>query len=237
NVEVKLLELRNLLGMQPDEPLRLNGDFNNLIDQPAPLAAAIEQALKKRPDLQFARTAQELAEARLQQARAGAKPDASLMAGYQRMNRMMPMIENPAHPEVQTRIQGENFITFGVEIDLPVRNRNQGMIEAAALEIEAARKRIEFGELTVRREVTAAYTRFERSVRALTIFRAGVREQAGQNLQVVWQTYELGSKSLLDYIAEERRYLDIENNLIEAEFETFRAKVEILRTTNAPELK
>lgn len=237
NVEVKLLELRNLIGMESAEPLRLNGDFNDLINQPVPLATAIEQALKNRPDLQSARTAQQLAEARLRQARAEAKPDASVMAGYQRMNRAMPMIENPAHPEIQMRIQGENFITFGVEIDLPVRNRNQGTIEAAMLEIEAARKRIQFGELTIRREVTAAYVRFERSVRALMIFRAGVREQAGQNLQVVWQTYELGSKSLLDYIAEERRYLELENDLIEAELETFRAKIEILRATNSPELR
>lgn len=237
NVEVQLLELRNLLGMQPAEPLRLDGDFNNLIDQPAPLNAAIEQALRNRPDLEFARTAQELAEARLNQARAEAKPDASVMAGYQRMNRMMPVIENAGVPEIQMRTRAENFVTFGVEIDLPVRNRNQGLIAAAVLESEAARKRIEFGELTIRREVTAAYARFERSARALTIFRAGVREQAGQNLQVVWQTYELGSKSLLDYIAEERRYLDVENSLIEAELETFKAKVEILRTTNAPELK
>ncbi len=237
NVEVRLLELRNLMGMEAAEPLRLNGDFNDLINQPAPLAAAIEQALKNRPDLQSVRTAQQLAGARLRQARAEAKPDASVMAGYQRMNTLMPMIENSVHPEIQMRIQGENFLTFGVEIDLPVRNRNQGAIEAAAFEIEAARKRIEFGELTVRREVTAAYTRFERRVRALTIFRAGVREQAGQNLQVVWQTYELGSKTLLDYIAEERRYLEVENDLIEAELETFRAKIEILRATNSPELR
>lgn len=237
NVEVKLFELRNLMGMEASEPLRLNGDFNDLINQSAPLGAAIEEALKNRPDLQFARTARQLAEARLLQARAEAKPDASVMAGYERMNRMMPMIENTANPEIQSRIQSENFLTFGVEIDLPVRNRNQGMIEATTLEIEAARKRIEFGELTVRREVTAAYARFERSVRALMIFRAGVREQAVQNLQVVWQTYELGSKNLVDYISEERRYLELENDLIEAELETFRAKIEVLRAINSPELK
>ena len=78
-----------------------------------------------------------------------------------------------------------NFLTFGVEIDLPVRNRNQGMIEAATLEREAAQRRIEFGELTIRREVNAAFARYTRAVRSLSIFQNGVRNQANANLRVV----------------------------------------------------
>jgi cobalt-zinc-cadmium efflux system outer membrane protein len=39
-------------------------------------------------------------------------------------------------------------------------------------------------------------------MRATEIYRVGVRDQANANLQVVRQTYELGSKTLLDFIAE-----------------------------------
>ena len=102
--------------------------------------------------------------------------------------------------------------------------------------ILAARKRFEFGELTVRREVAVAFARYNRAVRALSIFQNGVRDQAKANLEVVWKTYELGKQTLLDYIAEERRFLEVENELIDAMLENYLANIEILRATNAPEL-
>jgi cobalt-zinc-cadmium efflux system outer membrane protein len=129
-----------------------------------------------------------------------------------------------------------NFFTFGVEIDLPVRNRNQGAVEAATFDRQAAERRVEFGELTIRREVAAAIARYNRAGRAQSIFENGVRDQADANLQVIWQTYELGSRSLLDYIAEERRFLDIENGMIDARLDTYQANVEIMKATSSPEL-
>jgi len=235
-VEIAMLELRNLIGKKPEDILRLRGDFENFIVSFPPLAEATAKALQNRPDLEGARTVEQLAVARLEQARAGSKIDASLTAGYQRMDSSFPVRgfdNNGALRPVQSVF---HFFIFGVEIDLPVRNRNQGAIEAAIFEQEAAKKRIEFGELTIRREVSAAFARYNRAVRALTIFQNGVRDQAKENLQVIWQTYELGSKNLLDYIAEERRFLEIENELIDAKLETYLANIEILRAMNAPEL-
>ncbi len=236
NVEINLLELRNLMGIEANQPLRLKGDFENLLVGLPPLSAAIENAVRQRPDLQSVRLTLELGNARLEQARAEGRLDAGVSLGFQRMTRVTPRIVNQNPVELEPRLVGENFITFGVDLMLPVRNKNQGNIEAAALDINAAQKRIEFGELTVRREVTAAYTRYERAVRALTIYQVGVRNQAKQNLNVVWQTYELGEKDLLDYIAEERRFLDLENSLVDALLEVYQANTEILRATNAPEL-
>lgn len=40
-VEVPLFELRNLIGMPPEMPLRLRGDFEHLIDQLPPVGEAI----------------------------------------------------------------------------------------------------------------------------------------------------------------------------------------------------
>src|SRR5438034_4304380 len=51
-VEVSLFELRNLLGISPEQPLRLKGDFDHLIDQLPPSSEATEHALRERPDLQ-----------------------------------------------------------------------------------------------------------------------------------------------------------------------------------------
>lgn len=235
-VQVVLLELRNLLGMPLEEPLRLRGDFADLIGFLPPVDEATARALNERPDLLAARAAEELIEARIEQARVDAKPDATLRAGYQRMQsgfmvRGLDEQGRPAPIEMTS-----HAVTFGVRIDLPVRNRNQGLIEATVAEAEAARKRREFLELTIRREVAAGYARYERAARAMEIFRVGVREQAEANLEVVRKTYELGSKSLLDYIAEQRRFYEVEADYVEAILATYLARVEIERASMSPEL-
>ena len=235
--ETAMFELRNLIGMKPEEPLRLrDGDFDDLLAALPTIDEAVAGALRERPDLQGARALEALAAARIEQARAEGRIDASLTAGYQRMRSGFPLSGVDEAGNLSPIENRMNFFTFGVEIDLPIRNRNQGAIEAARFEREAARRRIEFGELTVRREVNAAFARYNRAVRALTIFQNGVRDQANANLQVVWQTYELGSRNLSEYIAEERRFLDVENELVDAALETYSGRLEILRATSAPEL-
>jgi outer membrane protein TolC len=117
-----------------------------------------------------------------------------------------------------------------------VRNKNTGATEAALAELDAAKKRREFLELTARREVASAYTSYEASARASEIYRVGVRGQAGQNLLVIRKTYELGSKTLLDYIAEQRRYIELENDYVDSLLETYRARVRVALVSASPEL-
>lgn len=236
-VETAMFELRNMIGMKPEEPLRLRGDFAGLIATTPSVSDSTNNALRDRPDLQGARTVEQLAAAKIEQARSEGRIDASVKSGYQRMNSSFPLSGFDDHGVLKPIQDVFHFFTFGVEIDLPVRNRNQGAVEAAIFEQDAAKRRVEFGELTVRREVATAFARYNRAARSLSIFQNGVRDQANANLQVIWQTYELGSRNLLDYIAEERRFLDIENELIDAELETYNANIEILRATNAAELK
>ena len=56
-------------------------------------------------------------------------------------------------------------------------------------------------------------------------------DQANANLLVVRQTYELGSKTLLDLIAEQRRYIEVESSFIDSLLETYLARVDIERAT------
>jgi len=235
-VEITLLELRNLIGMSPDQPLKLRGDFTNLIEPLKPIVEATGQALRTRPDLEMARASERLAEARIAEARAAGRPDASINAGYQRMNSSFPVFGINDAGQLRPIQDVFNFLTFGVTINLPVRNKNQGAIEAAIADAEAAKRRREFAELTVRREVATAYAKYEHAARAMEIYRVGVKEQASTNLDVVRQTYELGSKTLLDYIVEQRRYIELENGYIDALLETYLARVEISRASAAPEL-
>lgn len=235
-VEVAFLELRNLIGMPPEQPLRLRGDFDHLIDQLPPVAEATAHAIRARPDLQGFRTFETRANARVDQARAEGRWDASLIAGYERMHSGFPQFGLDERGGLQPIESNFHYLKFGVSIMLPVRNKNQGAVEAAVAELAAAKLRREFAELTVRREVAAAYAQYDRAVRAEEIFRVGARDPARANLDVVRQTYELGSKTLLDYIAEQRRFIELENDFIEAQLAVYNARVEIQRSTSAPEL-
>jgi outer membrane protein, heavy metal efflux system len=234
--EIRLLELRNLIGMAPEEPLKLKGEFDDLVKILPPQAEAVQQALQTRTDLAGARAVERLAAARTDQARAEGRIDADVMVGYQRMRTGYPLSAFDAAGMLMPIDMRAQFFTFGIKLNLPVRNRNQGMIAASILEEEAAAKRREFGELTIRREVAAAYVRHNRSLRAEEIYRVGVRAQAAANLSVVRQTYELGSKTLLDYIAELRRFIDTESAFIDSQLEAYLAAIEVMRVTNAPEL-
>jgi len=235
-LEVTMFELRNLIGMKPEELLRLQGDFGNLIDQLPPVADATERALRERPDLQAFRAAENLAVARIEQARAEGRLDANVSAGYERMNSSFPVFGVNENGQLQPVQDVFHFLKFGVSLDLPVRNKNQGAIEAAVAESEAVGHRREFAELTVRREVASAYAQYQRAARAMEIFRVGVREPARANLDVVRQTYELGSKTLIDYIGEQRRFIELENDFIDTELAVYNARVEIARASVSPEL-
>jgi cobalt-zinc-cadmium efflux system outer membrane protein len=232
--QIEMLLLRNLIGMTPEEPLRLRGDFNDLITPLSPVAEATERALSERPDLKLAKAAESFAEARIEQARAEGRPDASLIAGYQRMDFGYPL--NGITDAGQLRpIQGTfHYFTVGISLDLPVRNKNQGAIEAAVAEAEAVKRRREFLELTVRREVASAYAMYNSTSRAAEIFRVGVKDQANANLDVVRQTYELGSKTLIDYLGEQRRFIELQNGYIDALLDTYKARVESERAVGSP---
>jgi len=58
-----------------------------------------------------------------------------------------------------------------------------------------------------------------------------VKDQANANLDVVRQTYELGSKTLIDYLSEQRRFIDLQNQYIDALLDTYKARVEVERAT------
>lgn len=235
-VEVAFLELRNLMGMPPEQPLRLKGDFDHLIDQLPAVADETARALRERQDLQAFRANENLAAARIEQARAEGRWDASVTAGYERMHAGFPQFGVGDHGALEPIESNFHYLKFGVSILLPVRNRNQGAIEAAVAETDAAKSRREFAELTVRREVAVAYAQYARAVKAEEIFRMGARNPAKANLDVIRQTYELGSKTLIDYISEQRRFIELENDFIDAQLAVYNARVEIQRSTSSPEL-
>ena len=137
--------------------------------------------------------------------------DATVNVGYQRQDFGFGLNGLTASGAPRPIQDVFHYFGGGVSIVLPLRNRNEGNVAAATAEARAAERRQEFMTLMIRQEVEAAFTQYEATQRSLGVFEHGVRDVAARNLDVVRQAYELGRGTLLDVIAEQRRYIEIEN--------------------------
>ena len=233
-VEIAALQLKALAAIGPDVPLTIRGDL--AATAPAlDVAEALRRALAARADLDAARADVRMGAAKIQKEQAEGRWDASVNVGYQRQD--FGFMLNGLTDSGQTRPIQDVFHYFGagVSIMLPVRNRNQGNIAAAEADARGAERRLEFAELIVRQEVSAAFAQYEGARRSLDIYERGVRNVARRNLDVVRQTYGLGRTSLLDVVAEQRRYVDIENGYTGVLKQVYDAVVEIQRSVGAAE--
>jgi cobalt-zinc-cadmium efflux system outer membrane protein len=231
-VEVASLALRALAGLPPETSLTVRGDLGTPPAVPE-RGEPVQQALARRPDLVAARAEVRAAEARVRKEEAEGRWDASVGVGYQRQD--MGFGLRGLTDSGGTRPIQDVFHFFGgsISITLPVRNRNEGNVAAARAETTAALRRREFMELVARQEVEAAFAQHEAARRSLGLYERGVRDVACRNLDVVRQAYGLGRGALLDVIAEQRRYIEIENGYTEVLKQVYDAAVEIERAVAA----
>jgi cobalt-zinc-cadmium efflux system outer membrane protein len=176
-----------------------------------------------------------MAEAMIQKEQAEGRWDANVNVGYMRQDFGYDLRGITASGGTRPIQDVFQYVGAGVSITLPVRNRNQGNIAAAMATAKAAQRRLAAVMLTIRQEVTAAFTQYDAAQRALDIYTQGVREPARENLDVVRQTYTLGRATLMDVIAEQRRYIDIETGYTEALKQAYDAAVDIERAVGTPE--
>ena len=214
-VEILGLQLKLLAGMPPNEPLSLQGELGS---RPFELdrTQALERALAGRPDVVIARAEAAMAQAKIRREEAEGRWDAKLNLGYQRQDfgfSLNGLTDRGGTRPIQDTF---HYVGGGVTIMLPVRNRNQGNVAAATSEAQGAERKREAAELIIRQEVAAAFTQLDAAQRALEIYTRGVRDVAARNLGVVRQAYELGRIPVLDVIAEQRRYIDIEMGYTDA---------------------
>ena len=227
-VEIAALQLKLLAGMAPDAPLTLKGELA-LSPLALDLAGATQRAVSDRPDLAVARSEAAMAAAMVRKEEAEGRWDATINVGYQRQDFGFAL--NGLTATGGTRPIQDVFHYFGggVSIVLPLRNRNEGNVAAATAATRAAERRVEFAVLTVQQEVGVAFTQYEAARRSLDIYERGVRDVARRNLDVIRQAYRLGRGSLLDVIAEQRRFIEIENGYTDALKQVYDAAVGIER--------
>ena len=225
-----LLRLKSLTGIGPSEILRLGEDLQQPVALPSPASvdAAIEIALRSRPDLKFARLSEEVAQAGLQLARAQAVPDLTPFTKY---SNSRSVFEDTPVGVLRDR---DKLLTFGVSVEIPIFNRNQGGKEEAEVAINQAQRRREFLEAVIRSEVQSAYARYEAAQAAVTTFEQGAIPRSSENVRTIRAAYQIGAFSITDLLVEQRRLLDVQREFTEALAERYRALADLQAAMGTP---
>jgi len=233
--QVALLALKETVGVDPQEVIRLKGVLE-LAPQDYDQNQLLQLAMDHRPDLALQRVNKALAKAELRSDQATGKPDASVFGGYERPDSGFSQRAFDAAGNLSPIRQTFNHVVFGLNINLPVFNRNQGGVAADTAAIQAAQSKIASVNLSLRHEVAQNLIRFNGAQARVTVYRSGVRDQSAHNLDVVRQTYSYGRTTLLDVIAEQRRYIDVETGYTDILLDAYAARIALEQAvgTNLP---
>ena len=144
-------------------------------------------ALTERPDLQAAQSAVKLANDTVTLAYGNRARDISWEGEYKRNGTI-------------------NGLGFGVSIEIPIHDRNQGEIARGKVAARQAVVAAEAAQIGVLTDVKSAYAGYRTSDQVVTLFESGYLKQATDSRDISNYAYLKGAASLLDLLDAERSY-------------------------------
>ncbi|MCY7374670.1 MAG: TolC family protein [Pyrinomonadaceae bacterium] len=201
-LETQLLNLRTLTGADIAETLKLAPQADRPPRLDLGLAELTDIALKERADLQAAVIGEQLGAARINLAKSNAVPN---VAASIRFSRSKGIVDLPPTAGGGFALDKDNELTFGVSIDIPIFNRNQGEIASATGERVQATRTREFLEATIKRDVAVAYRKYRAAAESLVLYSTQILPRSEANLQTVRSAYGLGEFSVFEVVNEQRR--------------------------------
>jgi cobalt-zinc-cadmium efflux system outer membrane protein len=177
---------------------------------PPPPAADSVGLRDRRTEVLLARQIIAQARANIELQRAVAKPDPELMAGYKRTS-------------------GFDTLIAGLQINLPVRNRNEGNIAAAGADLRVAEAQARAVEAAIDAEVAAAWKDYLARREVLDTIIPPMLKEAETTWSVARLAYREGGIELL-------RLLDAERTWLETQIFAARSRTEFRQSQVAVEL-
>ncbi|SEC53644.1 TolC family protein [Terriglobus roseus] len=181
-------ELFRQIGRQDFSTIRLTDDIANVQMLPP---VDVQTALSRRYDLKIAEQQLASAQANLRLQHAVATPDLDLSAGYKRNS-------------------ADNTLYTAMNIQLPVRNRNQGEIERAQAQVRLAEDQLRQAQMAAKADIDAARVSYQQQLEIVQHTLPDMRYRARQNLTIMTEAYRIGGVDLLRYIDAERTEIDVE---------------------------
>ena len=175
-------------------------EFVDSLDEVRPVPIIpLAEVLERRPVMQLARKAIDLAWANLRLQKANAKPDPDVEVGYKR---------TAAVGVVANGGVAVNTLYGSIQIPLPIRNRNQGQINAAVAEIKAAESSLATTEALVRSELATAEKDYNSRKRLLEETLRAMRDRAQQVYDISDAAYRERGTDILRLLDAERARID-----------------------------
>jgi outer membrane protein, heavy metal efflux system len=171
------------------EPLDSNGSAIPALD--------IQQVLEQRLEVRLAKAALEEAQAKAKFADVSARPDLSLVYGYKRT-------------ELVDTNTGTNTALAGVQITIPITDRNQGNRAAAAAEVHRQEQLLIEAEAEVRADYFGAVQEYDLRRRGVIETLEPLREHGATISDIAQQAYQQGGTDLLRLLDAQRARLDAE---------------------------
>jgi cobalt-zinc-cadmium efflux system outer membrane protein len=171
------------------DPLDANG---------APIISAdIQQVLARRVEMRIARAAVEEANAKARFEEVSARPDVNLIYGYKRTQ----PVDAPS---------GLNTAIAGLQITLPITNRNQGNRVAATAELRRQQQLQAATEAEVRADYYGALQEYELRRNEVATTLEPLRQHAQNISEIAQGAYAQGGTDLLRLLDAQRARLDAE---------------------------
>lgn len=135
-------------------------------------------------------------------------------------------------PNVQTMFQIQqdaitDSVIAGIQVgvELPVHNRNRGMIAAAGAETMRASHEVRRRELALRERFAQAYRRYAVARQQVQTLEEKLLPLARENLNTVQELFALGESSYLDLLTAQRTYNQLNLTLVDARRDLWQAVV------------
>jgi cobalt-zinc-cadmium efflux system outer membrane protein len=192
-------------------PLAPDVELSDSIEAIEPVPEVqLSSVLQQRADVAMAREAVAAAQADLKLQKSMGVPDLDVLGGYKR---------NSAN----------NTLFAGLQIPLPVFNRNQGSVERSQADVQMAQDQLEKTTLMVRDEVAAATATYRQELNTVQTTLPDERQRAKQDLAIMRDAYKSGGVDLLRYLDAERTEVEVEMTALRtlAEFHTSAIQLQI----------
>jgi cobalt-zinc-cadmium efflux system outer membrane protein len=213
-----LLELNQLRGVAPDT--RLAVSQTQLAFRPSEDKGAL-LALARTNNFELKARAVELAQQ-------------GFLVDLARNERFPTISVGPTFSEENAGGDRERIIGVGISLPLPLWNRNQGNIEAAAARQMQAEVSLNVTEREIQRRVVEAALTYETKLREMAKWRPDSVQHFREAAEVADRHYRLGAVPISTYVELQKQYLDAVEGLLDTKKEALEAAAQLELLTGVP---